>query len=141
MEIGWRKVNGDGNSHTVFYFWVENGVQHETVTNLHPSDDTNPDFKIQNSNANNYWSVDYEGSSLQSVHATFNFAPSFVTNAEKHDDQDSLYSHFHGLSVCTVTGTCTYHNPGGFRAGENTTGNWVWCKIDNTEHFVRQNNC
>lgn len=145
VEFGWKNDEGygGGNYENIPFFWVvRGGVENHGYFTHHllaRGDDTN-DFKLVNSNANHGWGLDLNGEYLQSVTSAFSAAPFVITSSERHNASDSLYAHFHGLSLCDEIGC----NGGNFIDWKNTYGYknstdcWYNNIVSDTEVEVRK---
>lgn len=51
-----------------------------------------------------------------------------------------MYAHFFDLGVC-IYGCGQYNDPTSYREIYNNTAEWKWCKVNNREHYVRQDHC
>jgi hypothetical protein len=152
VEIGW--IVGDAvpylhsQNQTVIYDGDFDGIPITNVLTVHhPAPDSDHQFKIANGDANNDWAVIYDGNELDRVPQTYSHGAKMLTNTEKHyPNDDSLWAHFQGIGICTHVGSgCDpyFHTPASLQEydASNNHTNYLFCKIDNSEHYVRKNLC
>jgi hypothetical protein len=151
VNIGWwAGTKGpfccdDGHTHVVAYASVEFGTAVvRNTTNYTPAGGTHKDFKIANGDQNYFWAFDYEGNYIDSVPSQFHQARSMQTRSDRAYPRDTLHAHFQGIQICTFNGgSCQghYHTAHSLTEGHNDTTDWHFCRIDDTEHYVRHNHC
>jgi hypothetical protein len=150
VEIGWvtgSEVPGlHAQNQTVVYDGLIDGVPIANhLTSHHPAPDSDHQFKLANGDANTGWAVKYDGNELTILDSGFSHGAKVLTNTEKHyTNDDSLWSHFQGIGVCTHEGgSCDpyFHTPDSLNPFDNSTSNYFNCKIDNSELYVRKDHC
>lgn len=138
VEVGW--LNQGGQNSLFFYVNVENGHYHPYFTNTAFGPGTWQNFQLANSNQNNWWAINLNGTYIDSVLASFKNGQIVTTNSERDYSQDSLWSHFMNLQDCSDCGS-GYHNFQNLQLEStlsHNAGDYSFCKVSNSEHYVKQ---
>jgi hypothetical protein len=93
-------------------------------------------LKLQDQNEDTVWTPSLDGTAESGYKMDVNFSQAImITNAERHNNNDSNTAHFWALEAFTV-GSCCYANFDDLRLFCDTDGAWKFDKVTNTEHFV-----
>lgn len=147
VEVGWLAPTGLLRQNATVYFEIKaNGSQGSArLSNYNVSANSTHNYKVSapgdpNANGNWTWKAYFDSTSFDS--AILGFHKGYlITNSERDNCNDTLYSHLTNLNNCwsTTNGACnwlgSYSNLRCFVAPSSITPNFD--RIDNKQHFVR----
>ncbi len=94
-------------------------------------------LKLQDQNGDTVWTPYLDGTAENAgFEMDVNFTQGIMlTNAERHNNNDTNQAHFWSLQAFTV-GSCCFANFDDLRLFCDTDGAWKFDKVSNTEHNV-----
>lgn len=144
VEVGWYSTGSDPKSY--FEFVTSNGADSGARPGPDVAINTFPNFKVsapgaQLPNGNWTWTAYLDSVGFDSVGLPFHIGK-LRTNSERKNNCDTMFTEFTSLDNCdTVSGgSCAWHgsyfNLQCFKTVSG--GDYVFDKVNNSHHFVRQ---
>ena len=139
VEYGWNlgyDCHGFYHTNPVrFVAWQTSSQNYHCITIAESVG--NHQLKLQDENADTVWTPYLDGTAEgSSYQMDVDFLQATVlTNAERHNNNDSNAAHFWSLQAFTV-GSCCYANFDDLRLFCDKDSAWKFDKTSNTEHYV-----